>query len=184
MARTFDPTKQDSGKKPGDESPFLNVAGDYLLVIKAIDRDKTSGGTELINAKTYVIHGPMKGKRFRERFFLSDQSLWRLGKLAKAMGQTEAFDLDSDRSIAAALCNRPFKARVGVKKESGNDYAEIRTFLERLDVEDEVAIAEWLEAFQATKEATGSGGFDDSDSHAGGEPFGDGDPGPDDHDWG
>lgn len=122
---TFNP-KDHQGDSQGGE--MLTTAGEYLLAIKGVKNDRNKNKKPFVLARIHVIYGPLKGKRFFERFYTNQESLWKLGKLCKATGHEEPFDPDITREARQAMVGKPFKAEISVRSDGKKKYAEIGKF--------------------------------------------------------
>jgi len=157
MARTFAP-KEHQG---GDEGQYLEVAGEYLLVGTSIKRDSSRNKKDFLLYRFEVIHGPMKGRSFRERIYINDEALWKMGRMCEAMDQEDVFDLDSNREVWEATCNRPFKARVKIKSDPSNaskKYAEVDSFYKRVTDAEVNVMNAWTAEAEAAKSMDGNSG--------------------------
>jgi len=179
MARTFDPKKHKENDKGG--GGYLDIAGDFVVAITGFSRDKARSGKPFILAKLVVCLGAMKGKRLQERLYLNDESLWKIGKLCEAIGHEEAFDLDDNRQVADAICNRPFKVRTKTRRGDTQTFCDIALFLMKWDPGEREAANEWVAEREAEREQFGDGdyggggGFDGSPIPDGPDDFGDDD---------
>jgi hypothetical protein len=163
----------------GDGGNRLEQAGDFVLVIRSFKRDRARSGKPFLLCKHECIYGPAKGRTFLMRYYLNPESLWKLGRACESMGQTEAFDIDDNRELNAAICNKPFKGRTKVQRDGSKTYTEIALYLEDKEwTQDERDGADtWVAEHEATDDSyNGGGGYDsyDDDGFSGG--YGD-DPG-------
>jgi len=167
----FDPKKHRDGDSGGNR---LDVAGDFVVAIRSFKRDKARSGKSFLLARHQCIYGPMKGKTFLQRYYLNDESLWKLGKACEAMGHDEAFDLDANRDVYDAICNKPFKVRIKIKRDGEKKYTDIDLFLMEWDDAEQAAADSWVAEQEAEAEANGhSGGYDDDGFGGGGGGGGD-----------
>jgi len=156
MARQFNPGEHQSG----DDGGYLDVAGEYILAGRTLKRDKSRKGKEFFLVRFEVLHGPLKGRGFRQRIYINDEALWKVGKWCEAMEQKDNFDLDCNRSSYLALCNLPFKARVSVRTEGGDNgttkkYPEVDSFYTRVTEQEVAFFNKWRAGWEAEVEASG-----------------------------
>lgn len=171
MGRSFNPGNyQDEGDGGGGD--YLRTAGEYAVVIKKFARGKSKSKKEYLQCVFKVIWGSVRGqvgKTFANRIFINDEALWKLGRMCKAMQYEEQFDLDSDREVRSAICNRPFLVRVAISQNNGKKFADIDTVLLRTNQEQEAAMEEWIAEFEAGKfDGQDDGGYSDHGSASGG----------------
>lgn len=159
MSKAFDPKKQSQNR--------MEVAGEYLLVATRHKRDEARSGKPYTLVSFKIIDGPLKGKSFSERFYLNDESLWKVGRLCEAVGHEEAFDLDSDQELTKVVCRKPFKARVDLRRDGNGAYPTIAKFFlpKELSAAEKTTATEWVAnaAVESEQDSGGGGGWDDSD---------------------
>lgn len=156
MTRQFKP----GDHKGGDDGGYLDVAGEYLFAARTLKRDASRKGKEFFLVRFEVLAGPMKGRGFRQRIYINDEALWKVGKWCEAIDQQHEFDLDCNRAAYRALCNAPFKGRVKVRTEGGDNgeqkkYAEMDSFYTRLTDKEIAFFNKWRAGWEASVEAGG-----------------------------
>ncbi len=111
---TFDP------KAPVADGPEGIPSFEGLIALMWFERKKAkSSGNDYARCKYEVIDGAKPGATF-----YANQSLdlgvaaGRLSVWCAAVGQTEAFDIGSDKEVAGAFLRKPFKAQVE-RKQNG-----------------------------------------------------------------
>lgn len=179
MGRSFDP-KEHAGGEGGN---LLDKSGEYLLVCTRFTRDRAKSGKEYLLCTFKCIYGPMKDRTFMERIYLNPEALWKLGRMCESMQYEQPFDLDDDKEIREAICNRPFLGRVSVNKGKNSEgtsktWANIEQFLMKLTDEQVDAINNWVAELEAKRDAGGDFSDDDDPDDPGPEPpddFGDDD---------
>lgn len=154
MTRTFNPNEHQPDPDKGGGGQ-LEQAGDFLFVIKKITRSSSNSGKEYLLCRHVVIAGPQKGRSLLQRIYLNDEALWKLGHLCKAIGNEEAFDLDSDKSVREAIANRPFKARTSVRTEGKKRYTDVEMYIFEPTEQECAAMDEWSAEFAAGKAMDG-----------------------------
>lgn len=153
----FDPnSKEYAGEGGGDR---INEAGDYLFVIPKFTRDRANSGKQYLLCKVKAIAGRFKDATLLDRVYLNDEALWRLAHLCKAIGHDKPFDIKSDRDVRAAICNRPFKAKVVIKREGEKSFANIERFIFEPSDKECAIMDEWAAEFAANRQM--DGGDDD-----------------------
>jgi hypothetical protein len=156
MSQMFDPTKHGGDSRGAGN---LDRAGDYLMVCGKFKRESTNSNKPYLLCHIKVIAGPQEGRTMLQRIYLNDEALWKLGNMCKAVGHNEPFDLRSDKDVRAAICNRPFKAKVEIKQEGEKRYANIGFFY--FDVSD--AEGEQMDSWVADHAAGVDGGTHEDD---------------------
>lgn len=168
----FDPNKSSGGGGGGTADELL-PAGEYLLAITWLQLKTTQSGSTLARVKATVCAGPFAGKAFFTAIFLDlskDGSRARLEMLCKSAGITAPFDVDSERSVKAALMNKPFKVRVERKTETDKrdgttrEVNDIARYVVKLSPEDQKAARGWV-LDRAEAEAARGGGGGGGQSH-------------------
>jgi len=154
----FDPTQHEGSG--GGGGGRLEVAGEYLLTLTKLSREKTNSGKPYALVRARVITGSQKGRSYMERIYLNDEALWRLAQICKAVGHTSPFELGSDKELGDAILHKPFKARIRVKQEGDKKYAEMDfIFFKVTEVEQELMDA-WVAERAAHKELGGEEDYD------------------------
>lgn len=162
----FDP-KAHQGSGTGGGGGRLDVAGDYILWISKLTRERNPKSKKpYLLARCRVIY-PIehKGRNFYERIYINPESLWKLGQLCKAMGHEDAFALDSDREVQAAICRKPFKAKVEIRSEGDKKYPQIGFIVFEPTDEERVVMDAWVAEKAAEREYDDEdqgGGYDDA----------------------
>lgn len=158
MATSFSP-KDHKNRQQEEGVP----AGDYSLALRSFTRKRSAKGVDYLRGRFEVVAGPGKGGVFFDAIGLDISNAgiaFRLSMLAELCGQTAAFDLDSDQECRAALCNRPFRARV--KRSVDGQY--INNGIERYIPADKYTESElqamntWLMEFEEKRDMHNGGG--------------------------
>lgn len=141
----FDPK---AAKEAGSGSDNDGVpAGEYLLALKSFQRKTSQKGKQYLRGRFVVIAGGAAGKGFFDSISLDTDnqgSMFRLSLLAEQCGTTEAFDLDDDGELRAALCGKPFKAKVNRKVENGYTNNGIERYLTKITDREREIMDAWV----------------------------------------
>lgn len=135
----------------GGSSKFLQTSGRFVVVFTALRSRGTTQAAKkpYVRFRTEVVAGHPpgnEGKAFSQRVFINEEAHGRLGAMCHAMGMKERFELEDDRAVRAAMCGRPFVAKV--KVTSGNDgdtYAGIAFSEQNISQEERDAVNAWIE---------------------------------------
>jgi len=112
----FDPNSfaDDGGGGSGSK---LTEATQGVFIAESMERN-TGAKADYFNVCFRVITGDHTGSYFYDNLSLSERALWRLGKVALAMGQTEGVDLDDDDSVGDYFLDREFHGATDVETDS------------------------------------------------------------------
>jgi len=103
MSTMFDPTQVEDRPNGGK----LTESIEAIFIAESMERNEGKRAP-YFNVCFRVITGPHSGAYLYDNMSLSEKALWRLGKLAVAMGQTETVDLDDDDDVADYFLDREF----------------------------------------------------------------------------
>ena len=185
MGRTFNPGEHEP-KKGESHGTYLEVAGEYLLVISKVGREDNTK-KPFRNMRFKVIHGPMKKKHFQNRIYFNDESLWKVGRLCAAMQFKSPFDLSNDSDVRSAMMYRPFKAKVTIRKQDDKSYADLGLILLETTPAEELIMDSWVAEYEAAGNIDPDALSDEGASTGGGRSsggswYGQGSPPPGDDD--
>jgi len=108
----FDPTEYVS------DSTSTKLLSETTAVFIAESMERNPGQrADYFNIAFRVITGPHSGEYFYDNFSLSDKALWRLGKLAMAMGQDGSLDLEDDDDVGDYFLDREFAGTTEVQED-------------------------------------------------------------------
>lgn len=153
----FDPR---NAPKP-DTSNIGVPAGDYLLVMRGFNRKDSAKGNPYLRAGFEVIDGSAKGKKFWDAVSLDLSNPGTVSRLSLLFEATDAgaVELEDDKALREAICNKPFKARVNRKKEGQYINNGIERYLNSKVTEEERDFMKaWREEWEAQREMNGGGG--------------------------
>jgi hypothetical protein len=148
----FDPSKGRNGGTEGSAAELL-PAGEYLVAIVWLQLRTARSGASFARVKVQVCNGPMAGKCFFTALSLDlskNGSRARLEMLCRSAGITEPFDVDSEKQVARAVKNRPFKARIEQRDEvdrrdgTTRRVNEIARYVVKLTPDEQRAAANWV----------------------------------------
>lgn len=160
----FDPKKHGGGSGGGDAEVL--AAGEYLVAMVWLKRAQGRNG-DYLRAKYQVCAGPHAGKTFFANVGLNVENEGTAGRLSvycTCIGQTEAFDLKSDRSLQKVFLGKPFKARVKVEKNGQYTNNDIERYVPKVSAVEQEQMRGWVldQAEQRSADGKGSDDFDDA----------------------
>jgi len=163
----FDPNKSYGGE--------VLPSGEYLLAMTMCERKESrqNPGRYYMRARFKVIAGASKGASFFSSVGIDTSSQGtaaRLSLYCKAVGQLEAFDVDSDAAFEAAFLGKPFKAKIKTTQNGQYTNNDIERYvLTMTNAENEICEefwVEWLDTHDAASGDDGDPGYSDDDAPA------------------
>jgi len=125
MSRMMNPTDKqyDGGGLPRAS------AGKKILGLAGISREKHQGGKSYYRPHWVVLEdledgGSDEGCFVNDRLWLTDDALWRIAQIARAVGHDEPFDVDDLDTVGAVFSEFPL---VGTLKMNG-EWPEVEGF--------------------------------------------------------
>ena len=172
----FDPAKAKT-----DNANRGIPSGEYLLAIKSFERKTSKAKKPYLHCRIVVIAGAAKKRSFFDNISLDTENsgaMFRLGILAEQCGVEQAFDLEKDADIHAALVGRPFKAKLSLKHENGYANNGIERYVtgDKVTQTERKVMEEWTIENAEQEDFDNTGG--DRDGHGGDDDA----PPPDDSD--
>jgi hypothetical protein len=126
----FDPAAHQSER--GTPPP----PGEYFVRIADVERKISKGsGAEYLNLKLRIFGGEHDNSTFFDTLSLQDKALWKLSDCCFSLGQTEAFDTDSDQAIRDAMVGKVGKARCNWEEYEGQQRLRVKSWLKIADEE-------------------------------------------------
>lgn len=145
-----------------DTSNIGVPANDYLIVIKGFKRKQgQKSGADYIRCGFEVIDGVCKGQKFWDAVSLDLNNAGTVARLSLLFEATEAgaVELEDDKALREAICNKPFKARVSRSKQGQYVNNGIERYLNSKVTETERdTMKAWREDWEAQREINGGGG--------------------------
>lgn len=112
---TFNPTEY-VGDASGVSGTKLTEAANGVFIAESMERNEGAKAA-YFNICFRVITGDHAGSYFYDNLSLSDKALWRLGKVALAMGQEEGVDLEDDDAVGDYFLDREFFGATDVEHD-------------------------------------------------------------------
>lgn len=107
--------------------------GNYFLAGKSLKRGESSQKkTPYVDVVMVAYGGDLHGRKTKERFYLSEKSLFRIANLADACGYEEDFDTDDDSDLGQAILGVVFRGTIGVETPKAGEQWKPRNKLERV----------------------------------------------------
>jgi hypothetical protein len=105
-----------AGDASGGSGSKLTEATQGVLIAESMERNEGAKAV-YFNVCFRVITGDHAGSYFYDNLSLSERAMWRLGKVALAMGQTEGVDLDDDDAVGDYFLDREFFGVTDVERD-------------------------------------------------------------------
>lgn len=109
-------------------------AGEYEVYMNTYTLKTAKSGNEMIEVNYTIrpdVDQPAKNQEIRfDNFVITENSIWRIHALSKAVGVPSGYDFGTPQGWAQAMLGKPVKVKVGLREHNGNEYADVKGFME------------------------------------------------------
>ena len=112
----FNPTEF-AGESGGNGGGKLTEATEGVFIAESMERNE-GAKAPYFNICFRVVTGEHAGSYFYDNLSLSEKALWRLGKVALAMGHDKGVELEDDEAVGDYFLDREFYGVTDVETDS------------------------------------------------------------------